>query len=130
MKTINVKNPRSKEYSGPGGYSVKNITFNSPKAGCDIGFYDAEISKGKSVDAHRHKTQDELFYFLDPCRVRINDTWYDVEKDTAVYINAGDEHELEAPNNNVRYMVIRLPFDPDDKYTPEGKQVIQGKVQE
>ena len=115
MELVNIKNPKKKSYTGPGGYIVEMVAFKALKAKIDVGLYDIKIPKGKSSDAHHHDEQDEIFYFLDPVTIIINGKRHELKANTAVYCAPKEVHEIKAEKNNVRYIVIRFPFNQQDK---------------
>lgn len=103
------------QYTGHGGYFGQYAKIPVHKMVDIFGFYTLTIPKGKISEEHFHEHFVEMFYFLSPARIKINNAETNIPEKTIVVLHPGDRHEIYADNHDVDFLVFKFPFVQGDK---------------
>lgn len=115
MEIIPADSKEAWHYTGEGGYRgiIRKITVNK---NVDVfGFYEIVIPPHSISIDHYHEHFVEVFYLQTPMRIKINGKEFNLAAGTIVVLNPGDRHEEYAGEEEVRYLVFKLPDVKGDK---------------
>jgi len=107
------------------GYTMHRKEIPQEKTGILMGLHRVILPPGKSVPAHSHTEQDELFEFHSDAIFELNGERLEVKEGDWMVVRPGDIHYLEAPKDRfARFIALRFPYSHEDKYSTSGKQII------
>ncbi|OGG54263.1 hypothetical protein A2851_01195 [Candidatus Kaiserbacteria bacterium RIFCSPHIGHO2_01_FULL_53_29] len=115
MKIILPTSNEIHRYTGPGGYQAAMSKIDINKNVDVFGFYDIAIPPHSVSKEHYHNEFIELFYFLTPMRIKINDEEHNLPTGTVVVLHPGDRHEEYANETAVHYLAMKFPYVENDK---------------
>lgn len=106
----------SKIHTRNAGYTVHRKELIYEKSGIIMGLHHAIIPPGKSVPAHTHDEQDELFEFHSRAYFELHGQRFEVKPGDWVQVQAGETHYVEAlPDYCARFVPLRFPYQPEKK---------------
>lgn len=105
------------ELKGRAGYGVKyvaDIALTNPIE--SAGFILVRIPPEMKTTPHAHGKLDEAFMIMNPTRMGVDETLFDLDEGDVVLVEPGERHWFETPNGgDVIILAVKLPDLKDDK---------------
>ncbi|MFW9803308.1 MAG: cupin domain-containing protein [Candidatus Thorarchaeota archaeon] len=105
------------DLKGRAGYGVKyvaDIGFTSPIE--NAGFILVKIPPDKKTTPHAHGYLEEAFVIMNPTRMGVDETLYDLNEGDVVLVQPGERHWFETPDGeDVTIIAVKLPNLKNDK---------------
>ncbi|MHA2193179.1 MAG: cupin domain-containing protein [Candidatus Thorarchaeota archaeon] len=102
---------------GRAGYGVKyvaDIGFGNPIE--SAGFILVKIPPQMKTTPHAHGKLDEAFVIMNPTKMGVDETLYDLDEGDVVLVEPGEWHWFETPEGeDVSIIAVKLPNLKDDK---------------
>ena len=92
-------------------YKLLSHKFSKPIE--SIVFYLSLLPTGR-FDKHHHINSDELIFFPNGGKMRVNGELYNLDSWDAILLEPGDEHGLDIIDKDTVHLAIKMP-DVDDK---------------
>jgi mannose-6-phosphate isomerase-like protein (cupin superfamily) len=106
---INLKNR-----AGYGVKYVADIGFEKPIE--SAGFILVKIPPQMKTSPHAHGRLEEAFVIMNPTKMGVNETLYDLDEGDVVLVEPGEWHWFETPDGEVvNIIAVKLPNLKDDK---------------
>jgi len=74
-----------------------------------------EVKPGGHIKAHSHPWEHEIYVLKGKGRIRVGESFYDVEEDTAIYIPPNVIHEYWNTGESVLRFICTIPNKPTAK---------------
>ncbi len=102
---------------GRAGYGVKYVAdIGFEKSIDSAGFILVKIPPQMKTTPHAHGKLEEAFVIMNPTRMGVDETLYDLEVGDVVLVGPGEWHWFETPDGeDVNIIAVKLPNLKDDK---------------
>ncbi|MHA2300899.1 MAG: cupin domain-containing protein [Candidatus Thorarchaeota archaeon] len=105
------------DLKGRAGYGVKyiaDIAFENPID--SAGFILVKIPPQMKTTPHAHGRLEEAFMIMNPTKMGVDETLYDLDEGDVVLVEPGEWHWFETPDGeDVSIIAVKLPNLKDDK---------------
>jgi quercetin dioxygenase-like cupin family protein len=115
---MKIIQPQEKKWQNKQGYSKKLFLDEKDLNYPGALFQEIKIKPGETAEAHHHKTQTEIFYFLTKQGYWIiNGEKKEFEVGDVLVIEPGDVHSTKNDTSeDYVYLAFKFKYDPQDLY--------------
>jgi mannose-6-phosphate isomerase-like protein (cupin superfamily) len=114
VKVYRASEVELKDRAGYGVKYVADIALTYPIE--SAGFILVRIPPEMKTTPHAHGKLDEAFMIMNPTRMGVDETLFDLDEGDVVLVEPGERHWFETPNGgDVVILAVKLPDLKDDK---------------